>query len=76
MLNRPLTIAVAIALSAANVHAADVDSSLDASGAPSARTQDAVSVIGQGETRQVQRITAVDNQVLPPGTSAQKNLHR
>ena len=71
MLNRPLTIAVAIALCAANAHAADVDTTLDASGAPSARTLDAVSVIGQGETRQVQRITAVDKQVLPPGTSAQ-----
>ena len=33
-------------------------------------------MIGQGETRQVQRITAVDKQVLPPGTSAQKILDR
>ncbi len=37
---------------------------------------DAVSVIGQGETRQVQRITAQDVAVLPPGTSIQKLLNR
>lgn len=33
------------------------------------RTLEAVSVIGQGETRQVQRITVQDVKVLPPGTS-------
>ena len=33
-------------------------------------------MIGQGETRQVQRITAVDKQALPPGTSGQKILDR
>ncbi|KAG1321195.1 hypothetical protein G6F63_013899 [Rhizopus arrhizus] len=43
---------------------------------PPAQTLDTVSVIGQGETRQVQRITAVDKQVLPPGTSGQKILDR
>lgn len=37
---------------------------------------DAVSVIGQGETRQVQRITQQDIPVLPPGTSIQKLLNR
>ncbi|MCF5932214.1 Plug domain-containing protein, partial [Xanthomonas perforans] len=37
---------------------------------------DAVSVIGQGETRQVQRITPQDIAVLPPGTSIQKLLNR
>ncbi len=37
---------------------------------------DAVSVIGQGETRQVQRITVQDVPVLPPGTSIQKLLNR
>ncbi len=36
----------------------------------------AVSVIGQGETRQVQRITPQDIAVLPPGTSIQKLLNR
>ncbi len=80
MLTRPLTIAVAIALCAANAHAADVDATTgattDASAALSAQTLDTVSVIGQGETRQVQRITAVDKEVLPPGTSGQKILDR
>ncbi|WP_312711311.1 TonB-dependent receptor, partial [Stenotrophomonas sp.] len=76
MLTRPLTIAVAIALCAANAHAADVDANTDANVALSAQTLDTVSVIGQGETRQVQRITAVDKEVLPPGTSGQKILDR
>ncbi len=60
---------------AASTHAAETtDASTDA--ALSAQTLDTVSVIGQGETRQVQRITAVDKQVLPPGTSGQKILDR
>src|SRR2546427_163913 len=77
MQTRYLTIAVAIALSAASAHAAtaaDTGASTDA--ALSAQTLDTVSVIGQGETRQVQRITTVDKQVLPPGTSGQKILDR
>ncbi len=75
MQTRHLTIAVAIALSAASAHAAETtDATADA--ALSAQTLDTVSVIGQGETRQVQRITAVDKQVLPPGTSGQKILDR
>jgi iron complex outermembrane receptor protein len=41
-----------------------------------AKDMDAISVIGQGETRQVQRITAKDVQVLPPGTSIEKVLNR
>jgi iron complex outermembrane receptor protein len=46
--------------------------------APPPKTQDleAVSVIGQGETRQVQRIVPEDQKVLPPGTSPQKILNR
>ena len=80
MQTRHLTIAVAIALSAtASAHAATVaDTGANASNeaALSAQTLDTVSVIGQGETRQVQRITAVDKQVLPPGTSGQKILDR
>ncbi len=76
MLNRPLTIAVAIALCAANANAADVDAALSVDSAVTARTLDAASVIGQGETRQVQRITIAEKQVLPPGTSAQKILDR
>ncbi|MEN5426315.1 TonB-dependent receptor [Stenotrophomonas pennii] len=73
MQTRHLTIAVAIALCAANAHAAG-ESNADT--AVTAQTLDAVSVIGQGETRQVQRITTVDKQVLPPGTSGQKILDR
>jgi len=76
MFTRPLTIAVALALCAANAHAADVDATAAANVALSAQTLDTVSVIGQGETRQVQRITAVDKEVLPPGTSGQKILDR
>ncbi|MDC6684497.1 Plug domain-containing protein, partial [Leclercia adecarboxylata] len=76
MLTRPLTIAVALALCAANAHAADVDATAAANVALSAQTLDTVSVIGQGETRQGQRITAVDKEVLPPGTSGQKILDR
>jgi len=72
MQTRYLTIAVAIALSAASAHAAEAT----ADTALSAQTLDTVSVIGQGETRQVQRITSVDKQVLPPGTSGQKILDR
>lgn len=75
MQTRYLTIAVAIALSAASAHAAEAtDATTDT--ALSAQTLDTVSVIGQGETRQVQRITTVDKQVLPPGTSGQKILDR
>ncbi|KAF1014751.1 MAG: Vitamin B12 transporter BtuB [Stenotrophomonas maltophilia] len=79
MQTRHLTIAVAIALAAAaHANAADLASpTADASAAaPSAQTLDTVSVIGQGETRQVQRITAVDKEVLPAGTSGQKILDR
>lgn len=76
MQTRYLTLAVAVALSAATtVRAADTaDTALDT--ALTAQTLDAVSVIGQGETRQVQRITAMDKQVLPPGSSGQKILDR
>ncbi|PPU29595.1 MULTISPECIES: TonB-dependent receptor [unclassified Xanthomonas] len=60
-------------------HAADAAGavSADASASPATVQQlDAVSVIGQGETRQVQRITQQDIPVLPPGTSIQKLLNR
>ncbi len=40
----------------------------------STKTLEAVSVIGQGESRQVQRITAVDQKILPPGSSPLKVL--
>ena len=61
------------------VRAADTpaEAGADASAATGTVQQlDAVSVIGQGETRQVQRITQQDIPVLPPGTSIQKLLNR
>ncbi|WP_049620659.1 TonB-dependent receptor [Frateuria defendens] len=48
----------------------------DAAAKDGAKNLDAVSVIGQGETRQVQRVTTKDVAVLPPGTSIQKVLNR
>ena len=47
-----------------------------ADGGTAAQTLDTISVIGQGQTRQVQRIGEVDKQVLPPGSSGQKILDR
>ncbi|HYG06761.1 MAG TPA: TonB-dependent receptor [Stenotrophomonas sp.] len=44
--------------------------------APQVQQLDAISVIGQGQTRQVQRITPQDQAVLPAGTSPQKILNR
>src|SRR5262249_3171714 len=41
----------------------------------SADVLETVSVIGQGESRQVQRITSKNQDVLPPGTSLQKLLN-
>ncbi len=49
----------------------------DASAKPdAAKNPEGVSVIGQGETRQVQRVTPADTLALPPGTSIQKVLNR
>ncbi|MFC5741477.1 TonB-dependent receptor [Dyella tabacisoli] len=42
--------------------------------ADKAKTLESVSVIGQGESRQVQRISADDVKILPPGTSPLKVL--
>lgn len=55
-------------------HAADPEVTADTG--TTVQQLDAVSVIGQGETRQVQRITQQDIPVLPPGTSIQKLLNR
>lgn len=41
-----------------------------------AKDLDAISVIGTGESRQVQRVRPQDQQTLPPGTSLQKVLNR
>ena len=80
-----LALALLLALHGAPVRAASTDgvstdgSSADAATpapaeADKAKTLQSVSVIGQGETRQVQRITAADLKLLPPGTSALKVL--
>ncbi|MBN6150812.1 TonB-dependent receptor [Xanthomonas sp. AmX2] len=80
----PLAAALALALLPAAAQAADPSAATapaDATDAGSSadrdvRQLDAVSVIGQGETRQVQRIARQDVPVLPPGTSIQKLLNR
>jgi iron complex outermembrane receptor protein len=46
-----------------------------AADAPTGSDIEVVSVIGQGESRQVQRITPENQTVLPPGTSLQKLLN-
>ncbi len=46
----------------------------DTASGDSATTLDAVSVIGRGEARQVQRVVAEDMKALPPGTSPLKLL--
>lgn len=45
-----------------------------ATDAQSATTLDSISVIGRGEARQVQRVTAEDMKVLPPGANPLKLL--
>lgn len=62
------------------VHATDTDTTSPAANAPVANREkaqdlDAVSVIGTGETRQVQRLRPAEQKVLPPGTSLQKVLN-
>ncbi|UZW62145.1 TonB-dependent receptor [Lysobacter enzymogenes] len=79
-----LALAIAAALAAAPVHAADAAAgaaaaSADATAAGDARdatTLDAVSVIGLGETRQVQRVKLADIEKTVAGTSPQKILNK
>ncbi|MEI2430922.1 TonB-dependent receptor [Lysobacter yananisis] len=79
-----LALAIATALAAAPVHAADAAAgaaadSADATAAGEARdatTLDAVSVIGLGETRQVQRVKLADIEKTVAGTSPQKILNK
>ncbi|ROU07226.1 TonB-dependent receptor [Lysobacter enzymogenes] len=79
-----LALAIATALAAAPVHAADTAAgatadSADAAAAGEARdatTLDAVSVIGLGETRQVQRVKLADIEKTVAGTSPQKILNK
>jgi len=73
-----LALALIIALQT-NAQAGDVNETTPANDAASAtdanvKRLEAVSVIGQGETRQIQRITVDDVKVLPPGTSPLKVL--
>ncbi|MGO1002027.1 TonB-dependent receptor [Lysobacter sp. CA196] len=53
-----------------------LDAAADAAADSDATTLDAVSVIGMGETRQVQRIKRADLELPAPGTSAQKILNK
>ena len=72
-----LAVALLVALYGPAAAAAGVDDTSPAMAAPDTtktKTLGSVSVIGQGETRQVQRITTEDVKILPPGTSPLKVL--
>ncbi len=66
---------LAAALSIALAPAAWAQDAAPTSSTPNATELDAVSVIGSGEARQVQRITRENLDILPPGTSLQKTLN-
>ncbi|ALN64210.1 tonB-dependent Receptor Plug domain protein [Lysobacter antibioticus] len=66
----------AAALETAGLDTAALDAAADAAADSDATTLDAVSVIGMGETRQVQRIKRADMELPAPGTSAQKILNK
>lgn len=74
-----LAMALALALSpvahAADTAATDTVDTSTASKREKAQDLDAVSVIGTGESRQVQRSRPQDQKALPPGTSLQKVLN-
>jgi iron complex outermembrane receptor protein len=79
-----LAVALGMALtSVANATASDTntdttaptDTSAGAAKRDKVQDLDAVSVIGTGETRQVQRLRPSDQKALPPGTSLQKVLN-
>ena len=77
MRTSPLAAALAAVLLTTAWPASASDTDASTASPPPTTTKDlaAVSVIGQGETRQVQRVTAQDVRVLPPG-SLQKVLNR
>ncbi len=77
MRTSPLAAALAAVLLTTAWPASASDTDASTASPPPATTKDleAVSVIGQGETRQVQRVTPQDVRVLPPG-SLQKVLNR
>src|ERR1700743_1334511 len=58
-----------------NAGIAPPDSDTGATRRDKVQDLDAVSVIGTGETRQVQRLRPSDQNALPPGTSLQKVLN-
>jgi iron complex outermembrane receptor protein len=69
---------LAVAVAVATIPAARADEKPGASANDAGKdavTLDAVSVIGSGETRQVQRIQPKDLAALPPGASIQKALN-
>ena len=77
-----LAVVASPCIEAATVDATQPADSTSAQGRPAqagkhvtAKDLDAVSVIGSGESRQVQRITPRNLEVLPPGTSLQKILN-
>lgn len=67
---------IAVAEDAAAFAGSGDSANSGAGAARDVRQLDAVSVIGQGQTRQVQRIGIQDQLVLPAGTSPQKLLNR
>jgi len=72
-----LTVALLVGLYGPAAMAAGADEVPATAAAPdatNAKTLNAVSVIGQGESRQVQRIKPEDLTILPPGTSPLKVL--
>ncbi len=67
---------LAAAMTAAMIPAAHAQSATAANdGDQDAKTLDAVSVVGKGQTRSVQRIRPQDTLTLPTGTSLQKTLN-
>ncbi len=62
-------LALAIACAFASAHAAEAPNAAAGPDAGQAKKLETVSVIGQGSTRQVQRISVLDVEVHPPGTS-------
>ena len=74
-----LGLALSTAVRATDNHPNDTDTSAtDTASQPStdqAKNLDAISVVGSGESRQVQRIQTKNQDTLPPGTSLQKVLN-
>ncbi|MDR3447449.1 TonB-dependent receptor [Dyella sp.] len=70
-----LVVLLPTAFAAENPQPADGAAAAPAT-ADGAKNLESISVIGQGETRQVQRVTVQDTKVLPAGTSIQKVLNR